>query len=453
MVDTTTNFEYAEHLPERAGHPLLRRAGMSVLTALALLIALVTALPVVLLFFVTSVPVWIAAALAAADLGILVALFKLERTPMLVLGTIAGWIAVATLAVILSQSYASTPPITDENGNPIPGSIATLETVDLNGSTQWVSIRGRSTDLPVLLFLAGGPGGSELAMTRRYLGDLEHHFIVVNWDQPGTGKSYNAVPFRELTPERVVSDARALTQHLRDRFGQNKIYLFGESWGSILGVMLVRDHPDLYHALVTTGQIVAPVENDAQMRDFALGLLREQGRAAAAARIEQDGPPPWAAHELIGKFGAINGVINTYMHTHAHGEGAGHNLLFDSLGAQEYGLLDKVYWVLGLANTFTTLYPQLNDVDFRTQAAALDVPVYFIKGRWDANAVNSLTEEYFALLEAPHKELIYFEDSAHTPSWDEPRHFIDVMVNTVLAHTEAGTHPSHARHHEHTGQQ
>jgi len=62
--------------------------------------------------------------------------------------------------------------------------------------------------------------------------------------------------------------------------------------------------------------------------------------------------------------------------------------------------------------------------------------VYFIRGRWDVNSINALAEEYFAILEAPHKELIWFEDSAHTPMWDEPAHFVDVTVNTVLAQTQ-----------------
>jgi pimeloyl-ACP methyl ester carboxylesterase len=89
----------------------------------------------------------------------------------------------------------------------------------------------------------------------------------------------------------------------------------------------------------------------------------------------------------------------------------------------------------GLVGVFTNVYPQLNDVDLRTQASELDVPVYIIKGRWDVNAVNSLTEEYFALLDAPHKELIWFEDSAHTPLWDAPEHFTEVLVTNVLADT------------------
>jgi pimeloyl-ACP methyl ester carboxylesterase len=316
---------------------------------------------------------------------------------------------------------------------PSPAASPAWSKSTLNGSEQWVTIRGHDTELPVLLFLAGGPGGSELVMTRKYLSALEEQFIVVNWDQPGAGKSYTAVPFADLTPERYVADAHALTLYLQERFDQEKIYLFGESWGSILGVWLVQQHPELYHALVTTGQMVAPVENDIQMYEFALKQLIAQGKMTDVAQLVQVGPPPYAQDELLGNFARFNGVVNSYMHAHAHGEGTGHNLMFDSLAAPEYGLLDKVYWLLSLLNTFPHSYAQLNDVDLRTEASRLEVPVTFIKGRWDINASNSLLEEYYALLEAPHKELIWFEDSAHTPSWDEPTRFVDVMEN-LLAH-------------------
>lgn len=414
---------------------VLRRLGTGLLKLFIVFAALVSALPVMLQFFVTAVPGWLSALLVAADVGILYALLRVERTAWVSAGALAGWIAVSLVAVVLSQGFASTPLITDENGRIIPGSIATLEPVELNGNQQWVTIRGNSVNNPVLLFLAGGPGGSELVMTRRYLGALEEHFVVVNWDQPGTGKSYNAVPFDSLTPERYVADAYALTLYLRERFHQERIYVFGESWGSILGIWLVQQHPELFHAFVSTGQMVDAVENDTLGYEFAIELLTEQGRMDAVEQLRRNGPPPYSSNELIGKFGAINNVLNGYMESHAHGEGSGHNLMLDSLAAQEYGLLDKVYWLLGLARTFTTVYPQLNDLDIRTQVTRLEVPVYFIKGRWDVNAVNALTEEYFTILQAPHKELIWFENSAHTPSWDEPAHFVDVMVNIVLAQT------------------
>lgn len=409
----------------------LRHIGGFLIGIALLLVSLLTAMLVISLFFVTSVPLMIAAVFALVEVGIIVLLFRVQRTLSVLLGAMVGLILISILAVYTSQIFAATPPIST------PGSIATLESVELNGSQQWITIRGESVHNPVLLFLAGGPGGSELVMTRKYLGELEEHFVVVNWDQPGTGKSYNAVAFDELTPERYVLDAYALTVYLRDRFHQEKIYVLGESWGSILGVWLVQQHPDLFHAFISTGQMVDPVENDIMMYDFAIELLTEQGHLDDVERLRRNGPPPYAGDELIGKFNAINAINNGYMHAHAHGEGVNHNLLFDSLGAQEYGLLDKVNWVRGLIDTLTTVYPQLYGMDFRTQAARLETPVYFIVGRWDRNAMTPLAEEYFNLLEAPHKELIWFEDSAHTPLWDEPAHFVDVMVNTVLAQTQS----------------
>ncbi|QPC81362.1 alpha/beta fold hydrolase [Phototrophicus methaneseepsis] len=419
-------------------HPI-RRLITGLLRTVALLIVIISGLPIVLLYFVTAVPVFLAGILTLIDLGLIAALFYFDQTPRLVISNVIIWIFVSMIAIALSQHFASTPPIMDANGKPIRGSIATMEAVELNGSQQWITIRGNDTNNPILLFLAGGPGGSELVMTRRYLGDLEAHFVVVNWDQPGTGKSYGAVPFDELTPERYVDDAHALALYLRERFDKEKIYVFGESWGSIIGVWLVQQYPDLFYALITTGQMVDPVENDILMYDLAFELLTEQGRNDDVEMLRRNGPPPYTSGELLGKFGAINGVLNNYMDAHAHGEGTHHNLLIDSLGAQEYGLVDKVTWLLGLAKTFTTVYPQIYDVDLRMQAPRLEIPVYMIKGRWDVNAPNSLAEEYFNLLEAPHKEWFWFEDSAHTPSWDEPAHFTDVIVNTVLAQTQPDT--------------
>ncbi|MBE0689901.1 MAG: alpha/beta fold hydrolase [Anaerolineae bacterium] len=417
------------------GGGVLRRIGLAVLALIGIIVALILALPVPLLFFATSVPVLIAIALAAADIGIVIALFRLERTPVVIAAAFAGIVIVSILAIWLSQMFASTPPITGADGNVLPGSIAEMTTVDLNGSEQWITIRGHNLDNPVLLFLAGGPGGSELVMTRRYLGDLEKHFIVVNWDQPGTGKSYNAVAIDELTPERYVDDGIALTNYLRERFDQDRIYILGESWGSILGIWMAQQHPELYYAFVGTGQMVTTTENDVLGYEFDLDYLAQRGETEAIERLRQIGPPPYSGSDMMWRYMDVFGVQNGYMNAHAHGEDVNHNLMFDSLLAPEYGLVDKVNWLRGLIDVFVNVYPQIADLDFRTQAAQLSVPVYIIKGRWDVNAMNSLVEDYFAILDAPHKELIWFEDSAHTPLWDSPRHFVEVMVDTVMAQT------------------
>ena len=88
--------------------------------------------------------------------------------------------------VILSQRNAFTPRIVDEYGNTPNNSIAELTELELNGRKQWISLRGWDKNSPVLLFLAGGPGGSQMAAVRHELEELEKHFVVVNWDQPGS---------------------------------------------------------------------------------------------------------------------------------------------------------------------------------------------------------------------------------------------------------------------------
>ncbi|MBE0690943.1 MAG: alpha/beta hydrolase, partial [Anaerolineae bacterium] len=184
-----------------------------------------------------------------------------------------------------------------------------------------------------------------------------------------------------------------------------------------------------------TGQMITTTENDVLGYEFDLDLLAQRGETEAADRLRQMGPPPYTGPDMMWRYMDVFAPQNVYMYANARGEGVNHILLFDSLLAPEYGLLDKVNWLRGLIDVYVKVYPQLDDLDFRTQAAQLSVPVYIVKGRWDVNAINSQTEEYFAVLEAPHKELIWFEDSQHTPLWDSPHHFVDVMVNTVMAQT------------------
>jgi predicted alpha/beta-fold hydrolase len=150
--------------------------------------------------------------------------------------------------VILSQRNAFTPRIVDEYGNTPNNSIAELTELELNGRKQWISLRGWDKNSPVLLFLAGGPGGSQMAAVRHELEELEKHFVVVNWDQPGSGKSYYAERTNNITVQTYIQDGYALTEYLKDRFSQEKIYLLGESWGSALGVFLVDMYPDSYYA-------------------------------------------------------------------------------------------------------------------------------------------------------------------------------------------------------------
>lgn len=391
------------------------------------------------------IPLLVSLLLAVAWLGLAVVLFtpasllpvRFERWQAQ-LAAALGFFALGAVTIAASQIFAFTPAIVDAQGKPVPGSIASLEQVRLGGTDQWISLRGNSIDSPVLLWLSGGPGGSQLATVRFHLGKLEEHFVVVDWEQPGSGKSYSAITHSSLTPERYISDGYELVQYLKGRFGEEKIYLVGESWGSALGVWLVQRYPEQFYAFAGTGQMVDFVETEVLDYEFALNLARGQGNTSRVADLERQGPPPYRGDGVTWKQAAYLLDGFAYMNSDPNiAQEDGFDTFKDIL-SPEYGIYDKVNWARGVLDAGNVMFPQLweADVDLRSAAPRLEVPVYFLIGRHDINSPTDLVEDYYQTLDAPHKELIWFERSGHNPWVSESAMFVDVLVNKVLADTQ-----------------
>jgi pimeloyl-ACP methyl ester carboxylesterase len=350
-------------------------------------------------------------------------------------------IPILLLAAILmvSQWMAHTPVILGQDGKPLPGSIASLEKVKLGGVDQWLIIRGYDVNKPVLLFLSGGPGASEAARVLRFNKELEKHFVVVIWEQRGCGKSYPSInPKSDLTIDQYVSDLIELSDILRARFDEQKIYLVGHSWGTIIGLIAAQEHPDRFHAYIGASQMVDVQETDQIIYDLVLEHSRQTGDEEFVKTLETQGPPPYFGKSPIRPYSTLFGreyqlfeVPNIKDETYRR-EGDAIMLM---LKQPEYGWLDRVYYLLGLMNTFNIVYPQLQEIDFRVDAAHLDLPVYIILGRHDMNNPSQIPEEYFELLEAPTKQLIFFENSGHGMIWEEAGFFHRLMVENILPET------------------
>lgn len=393
--------------------------GRTLVNIFLTLIVFIAVIPVIELPLATSVPqnVWLW--LAGLELVLIIALYLPHRTFKRIAYILLGFLLIIAAAVILSQKYAATPPISGAN------SIASLEKVELGGTEQWITIRGQDTSKPILLYLGiGGPGAGGFPANNMTLKPLEEHFVVVNWDQPGTGKSYYAAPSSGLTVDQYIADAHQLTSLLQARFQQEKIYVLGLSWGTILGTKLVQQYPDDYYAYIGNGQMVNTAENDRLGYRLALQLANDHGDVKLANRLAAYGEPPYTGPGMALKYAAYNNVLFDHMGSSSLQA----VILLAPQLSREYGLLDKINFGRGLLNTFPVVYPQLRDLDFTTQAAELQVPVYFLAGRQDVNAMASLVERYFYFLEAPYKELIWLE-SGHGAGPGELR---DALVNHVL---------------------
>ncbi len=328
---------------------------------------------------------------------------------------------------IFSQLIGKTPPILNDQGDVLKGSIAELKKIELNGRKEWINIRGENKENPVLLFLAGGPGGSQMAAVRHDLKELEKHFVVVNWDQPGSGKSYYAATKNSLIVEDYIDDGLALTEYLCDRFKEEKIYIVGESWGSALGVFLAADTPNRYHAVIGTGQMIDFLKTEIMDYDKGMEIAKKKDDVDKIAKLTTNGRPPYYGSDVTWKSSEYLSYLSNYMKKNTEIQNNGYNTLRD-IFSPEYGIIDKINFFRGIVTTFNHVYPQLYDIDLRVDYPKLEVPVYFLLGRHDINAPTSLVEEYADILNAPHKKIVWFEHSGHSPWINESDKFVDELL-------------------------
>ena len=293
----------------------------------------------------------------------------------------------------------------------------------------------------MLLYLSGGPGQSDLGWSRVYFQELAQDFIVVGWDQRGAGKSYAALdPTSTWTLEQAVADTVELTSYLRARFGEDKIYLMGESWGTTLGVLAIQRHPELYHAYIGSGQMVSQRETDRRLYHDVLDLAARTGDERLAARMRAFGEPPY--RDVMGYafvMGYYDALGQPYTPPQAYlerGAASGMGPLRNM--ASEYDLVEKVNVVRGLIDMFAVMYPQLQDIDFRRDVPSLAVPVYILDGEAELSARRDLALEWFAALQAPHKRLFTFADAGHAVAFEESGALREIMVGTVLQETYSG---------------
>lgn len=419
-------------LVDLAAHRLVVRLLRVVAAAL-----IAAATLVALLLATATVGYWPFAVAAVTIAGLLALGIALWRPFGLSLAAVAAlWAAI----VGWSQLGTGTPPIRDASGNVVAGSVAALERVELGGIEQAVLIRGRSTSNPVLLYLAGGPGGTQIAWNQQFNQGLEDRFTVVQWEQRGAGKSGGAVfaDWARMTPQRYVADGLELVAYLRERFGPRPLYLVAQSWGTIPGIWMVSQKPEWFAAYVGVGQMVNPVETDTLGYDYVLEHARAEGRADLVADLESYGPPPYHGLLDMTRYQRVIGAMNEYQAREmAADPEARHPDLVGMTDSPEYGIADTVASFLGGAITFARVYDQLDEVDLDSQVTALAVPVWFVEGRHDLNSFPVLAERYIEVLQAPRKELVWFAHAGHNPMHEDASRFNALMVQEVLGSTAA----------------
>ena len=298
-----------------------------------------------------------------------------------------------------------------------------------------------SADNPVLLYLSGGPGQSDIAFARALLEPLTADFTVVVWDQRGSGTSYGALePTSTFTLDRAVADTIELVDHLRERFDEEKVYLLGESWGSTLGVLAVQRRPDLFWAYLGSGQMVSQRETDRIIWRDLLAYAQATGDEALFDEVLTLGEPPyddspWSNSRVLGCYELLETPYTPPAPYVQRGEASGVGMF--GVGGREYGFIENANLLRGLVDMFSIMYPQLQDLDFRTDVPRLEVPVYLLDGEHELRGRRELAHEWFDALDAPSKRLVTYPDAGHAVAFEQVDAVHRLLVDEIVPATYA----------------
>jgi len=202
-------------------------------------------------------------------------------------------------------------------------------------------------------------------------------------------------------------------------------------------VLTAQQQPDLYHAIIGSGQMVSQRETDRRLYHDVLAYADSTGDEELRAQMLAYGEPPYQdLYAYVFVMGYYEQLYKPYTPPQAYlekGEAAGLGP-WNVLGS-EYNLVEKVNVFRGFLDTAAIVYPQLQDIDFRQDVPRLAVPIYVLDGAAELSARRDLALEWFDMVEAPIKRIYTFENAAHAPAFEHFEAFTQIMTETVLPET------------------
>jgi proline iminopeptidase len=306
------------------------------------------------------------------------------------------------------------------------------EAVKIGGIPQWITVRGKDLDNPLLLYIHGGPGDTMMGVSWTFQRPWEDYFTVVQWDQRGAGKTYAANDWATVKPtmkiERFVDDAEELVQYLRTKYHKRKIVLLGHSWGTVIATELAQRHPEWFSVYVGTGQVVDTRESERLGYEETLKDARSANNAEAVKDLEELAPYPETSGPIsfdktmkerkwLVQYGGY-----TWRNTNDHYE----DLMRLS---PDYTDADVKGYEEGDEKSPRVVWDEFSEVNFWKQNH-FRCPVVLLQGSHDLNVSHELVALWYATLQAPSKKLVWFPNSSHMVMMEEPgRTFYHLMTD------------------------
>jgi pimeloyl-ACP methyl ester carboxylesterase len=288
--------------------------------------------------------------------------------------------------------------------------IANDRFVPIGGIEQWVAIRGRDRSRPALLFLHGGPCDAQSPHLSLFA-PWEERYVVANWDQRGAGETFkkNGPSTPDMTFDRIVQDAVEVAEYVTSQLDARKLILVGHSWGAILALHVVRRRPDLFRALVNTGQPIVGSDIIERMRASAILRAQAAGNAAAATELKT-----LDALTLVSDMSKFLGLLIKW--------------------TEPFIASDQAYIVTPTAfpNDFceSKLNPYLLTIDATAGGTALPLPFFVIQGRDDNRTPADAARDFVDHVRAPKKGYTAI-DGGHFACLTNPYAFLTALDNDM----------------------
>ncbi len=304
--------------------------------------------------------------------------------------------------------------------------------MNVGGVMQSISIIAKDDTQPVLLILHGGPGTPSMFFFRKYNKELAKHFILATFDQRGTGRSFNKkIPIETMTMERLIEDTHEITEYLKERFSRERIYILGHSFGATLALQVIDRYPEDFLAYFGVSQFVNAARNEAGCYDFAFRQAREHDDQKSINKLLKIGKPEegFYAGGLKATM-AVKAIVSKYKGD-MYQNGSTVGLVLSLLVSKEYGFFRFLNSLKGISFSLEYLGRCLKGIDYFSQIPKVKIPVCFFSGRHDYLTPQNILSDYYDVLEAPHKKLHIFENSAHSPLWEEAELFNKKIIEIV----------------------
>lgn len=354
----------------------------------------------------------------------------MKKVMLYILGFL-GLLIIGLIITLIILSPGNPKQFLDKSRKKLKNSISEKIFLDINESKQGMFIKGKNLDNPIILYLHGGL--PVYFLTEKYPTHLEDNFTMVWWEQRNCGISYSSSSSEKSTSiEQLVDDTIVLTQYLLERFNKKKIYLMGHSGGSFLGVYVIDKAPELYEAYIGIAQMSDQLLSEKLAYEYILNRYKETKNPKMVDYFlsinlndQKKLPEEYLKNRDVAMHELGIGTMRNMRNIAA-------DLFLPSLYFSEYTLSDKYHLWAGKSKfgisqnweimTQTSLIETKNE--FKT-------PVYFFHGLHDYTCSYELAKKYFDKIKAPIKGFYTFDQSAHSPLFEEPEKMNRILNNDV----------------------